>query len=119
MRKRPGKGESKETTTQEVSEGQEPSDYLSWTIPVPHRGGSRPAGRVCFFQKSTGHMYESRAIREPGVLEDTFNLNTQEAEAGGSLWANGQPGLHRKLQASQRYVDKPYPKTNKQNTHKK
>jgi hypothetical protein len=27
------------------------------------------------------------------VVEHTFNARTQEVEAGGSLWVQGQPGL--------------------------
>jgi hypothetical protein len=34
-----------------------------------------------------------------------------EAEAGGSLWVWGQPGLKREFQASQGYMEKPCLKT--------
>lgn len=35
------------------------------------------------------------------VIGHTFNLSTQEAEAGGSLCAQGQSGLYSKFLASQ------------------
>lgn len=39
------------------------------------------------------------------MVVHTFNLNTEEAEAGGSLWARGQDGLHSVYQDSQGYID--------------
>ena len=37
-----------------------------------------------------------------------FNPRTWEAEAGGSLWVQGQPGLHSEFQDSPRNTEKPY-----------
>jgi hypothetical protein len=42
------------------------------------------------------------------VVADTFNPSTQEAEADGSLWVWGQPGLQSKFQDHQGYTEKPY-----------
>jgi hypothetical protein len=36
-----------------------------------------------------------------------FNKNTQEAEVGGSLWVQGQPGRPNKFQSSQGYKRNP------------
>jgi hypothetical protein len=48
------------------------------------------------------------------VVAQTFDLSTQEAEAGGSLWGQGQPGLQSELQDSQSYPEKPcFTKQNK------
>ena len=38
---------------------------------------------------------------KPGGVVHTFNPSTQEAEAGGSLWVQDQPGLHSEFQDSQ------------------
>ena len=42
------------------------------------------------------------------LLKDTahtaFDPSTQEAEAGGSLWVRGQPGLQSEFQSSQDYT---------------
>ena len=32
------------------------------------------------------------------MMAHTFNPSTLEAEAGGSLWVQGQPGLHSEFQ---------------------
>jgi hypothetical protein len=37
---------------------------------------------------------------KPGAVAHTFNPSTQEAEAGGSPWVGGQPGLQREFQNS-------------------
>ena len=37
------------------------------------------------------------------MLANAFNPSTLEAEAGGSLWVQGQPGLQSKLWDSQGY----------------
>jgi hypothetical protein len=42
------------------------------------------------------------------VVVHIFNLITQEAEAGESLWVWGQPGLQSKFQKSQGYTEKPW-----------
>jgi hypothetical protein len=39
-------------------------------------------------------------------MAHTFNPSTWEAEAGGSLWVWGQPGLQSKFQDSQGYNSK-------------
>lgn len=40
-------------------------------------------------------------------MADTFNPNSQETEATGSLWVQGQCGLHSELQDSQSFVETP------------
>lgn len=47
-----------------------------------------------------------------GVESNAFNPSSQEAEAGGCLWAEGYTGL-RKVQDSQGYVERPYLKNKK------
>lgn len=42
------------------------------------------------------------------MVADAFNLNSQETEAIGFLWVQGQCGLHSELQDSQSYVETPY-----------
>jgi hypothetical protein len=43
------------------------------------------------------------------VVAHAFNLSTWEAEVSGSLWVQGQPGLHIKFQNSQGYyIEKPW-----------
>jgi len=42
------------------------------------------------------------------VVTHSFNPSTGEAEAGGSLWVRGQPGLHLKFQDSQGYTERPF-----------
>jgi hypothetical protein len=37
----------------------------------------------------------------PSIVLHTFNPSTEEAEAGRSLWVQGQPGLQKKFQESQ------------------
>ena len=50
-------------------------------------------------------------------MVDSFDLSTQEAEAGESLPVRGQPGLQNKFQDSQGYTEKPcLKKTNKKPT---
>ena len=45
----------------------------------------------------------------------TFNPDTQQAEAGGSMWVQGQPGLQSEFQDSQDcYTEKPSLKKQKQ-----
>ena len=41
------------------------------------------------------------------VVTHAFNLSTLKAEAGGSQWVRGQPGLYREFQGSQGYPEKP------------
>lgn len=41
------------------------------------------------------------------MVVQSFNLSTQEAEAGESLWVQGQPGLHSEFLDSQGYTEKP------------
>jgi hypothetical protein len=43
-----------------------------------------------------------------------LNLSTQEAEMTGSLWIQGQPGLHSEFQDPQSYMAKTCLGTNKQ-----
>ena len=38
------------------------------------------------------------------VVAQALNLSSQEAEAGGSQWSGGQPGLQSKFQDSQGYT---------------
>ena len=40
------------------------------------------------------------------MVAHTVNPSIQEAEAGGSLWFQGQPGLQSKFQDSQSYTEK-------------
>ena len=47
------------------------------------------------------------------MVVHTFNLSTWEAEAGGSLWIQGQPGLQSEFQDSQGCTEKPYLKRQK------
>jgi hypothetical protein len=49
---------------------------------------------------------QKKFLIEPRVGVHTFNLSTPEAEAGGSLLAQGQPGLHSEFQEKQGYVEK-------------
>ena len=37
-------------------------------------------------------------------MTHTFNPSAREAEAGGSLWIEGQPGLHSEFRDSQGYL---------------
>ena len=41
------------------------------------------------------------------VVVHVFDPSTQEAEAGGSLCVQGQPGLHREFQDGQGYIVRP------------
>jgi hypothetical protein len=43
--------------------------------------------------------FKSRMQYMPGMVMHTFNPNTQETEAGGSLQICSQPGLHGEFQA--------------------
>ena len=48
-------------------------------------------------------------MSEPGGGGHAFNPNTLEAEAGGSLWVQGHPGLQKKFQDSQDcFLEKPW-----------
>lgn len=47
------------------------------------------------------------------MVAHACNLMSQEAEAGASLWVQGQPGLHSELKANQNYKVRPYLKTHK------
>jgi hypothetical protein len=40
------------------------------------------------------------------MMTHTFSPRTWEAEAGGTLWVWGQPGLQSELQYSQGYIEK-------------
>jgi hypothetical protein len=40
-------------------------------------------------------------------MTHTFKPSTQEADTGGSLWVQGQPGLQIEFQYSQGYTEKP------------
>ena len=42
------------------------------------------------------------------VVAQALNLSSQEAEAGGSQWSGGQPGLQSKFQDSQGYTKRAY-----------
>jgi hypothetical protein len=53
------------------------------------------------------------------VTVHTFNPRTWEAEAGGSLWVQGQPGLQNEFQDRQGYTEKQSPKKEKQEKEKK
>jgi len=44
-------------------------------------------------------------------MAHAFNPSTQEAEASGSLWVLGQPGLQSEFQDSQSYAEKSCLKT--------
>ena len=48
-----------------------------------------------------------------------FNPSTLEAEAGESLWVQGQPGLHSEFQDSLGYTEKPCLKTKQNKTKTK
>jgi hypothetical protein len=42
------------------------------------------------------------------VVVHTFNPSTQEAETGGSLWVQGQPGLQSESRTARAgYIEKP------------
>jgi hypothetical protein len=41
------------------------------------------------------------------MVVHAFNLSTQVAEAGRSLWVQGQPDLQSQYQDSQGYTEKP------------
>jgi len=41
------------------------------------------------------------------VVAQAFNTSIREAEAGGALWVQGQPGLHSEFQDSQSYKVSP------------
>ena len=53
------------------------------------------------------------------VVVHIFNPSTQETEAGGSLWVQGQPGLQSELLDSQGYAEKSCPRKQKQKQKKK
>lgn len=55
--------------------------------------------KECFVTKS---VFESWAM-----AVHAFNPITQDSEAGGSPWVQGQPGLPKKSQDSQGYTVKP------------
>jgi hypothetical protein len=40
------------------------------------------------------------------MVAHVFHPSTQEAEAGGSLWVRGQPGLQSEFQESQDYEER-------------
>lgn len=42
------------------------------------------------------------------MVAHAFNPSTQESKAGGSLWVQGQQGLHTELQDSQGHTVKPW-----------
>ena len=51
------------------------------------------------------------------LVAHAFNPSTREAEAGGSLWVPGQPGLQSEFpDRSQSYTEKPCPKKTNQQT---
>lgn len=52
----------------------------------------------------------------PGMVVQ--HLQYQQSEAGGSLQVRGQPGLHRELQDSQGYVERPCLKKKNKQTNK-
>ena len=58
-------------------------------------------------QTSNTIMKYEKAERQLGVVVFTFNSSTWKAEAGGSLWGQGQPGLCSEFQNSQGYVERP------------
>ena len=41
-------------------------------------------------------------------MQHAFSPSTQEAEAGGALWVQGQPGLQSEFQDSLAYTEKPW-----------
>ena len=43
------------------------------------------------------------------VVVHIFNPSTQEVEAGGALWVQGQPDLQNKFQGRQGHTEKPCP----------
>ena len=57
------------------------------------------------------HTHTNKKVnikRGLGMVVKSFNPSTQEAEAGGSLWVQGQPGLQSEFQDSQGcYIEKP------------
>jgi hypothetical protein len=58
-----------------------------------------------------------KPILRPGMVAHTFNASTWEAEAGGSLWVGGQPGLQSEFQDSQGYTEKPCLEEEKKKNH--
>lgn len=40
------------------------------------------------------------------MVVHALNPTTQEAETGGFLWVQGQPGLHKELQENQSYTER-------------
>lgn len=50
------------------------------------------------------------------IIAYTFDRSTGETEAGGWLWAGGQPDLHCEFQASQLYIARPSLKQQQQQT---
>ena len=53
-----------------------------------------------------------------GVVVHAFSPSTREAEAGGSLRVQGQPGLHSEFQDSLGYTEKPHLEINKNKLNK-
>jgi hypothetical protein len=61
---------------------------------------------MCFLQECKAKVKIKKKSR---VVVHTFNLSTEEVEAGISLRVQGQPGLQRlKTQDSQGYTEKLY-----------
>ena len=53
------------------------------------------------------------------MVAHIFNPSTQEAEAGGSLWVRGQPGLYNEFQDNQKYIVNPVSKQTDRQTNNK
>lgn len=52
---------------------------------------------------TTVDLTSTKKLVQPGVVIHIYNLNIQEAEAGGALDLEGQPGLHNEFQNNQSY----------------
>jgi hypothetical protein len=60
---------------------------------------------VCICVAQTVALLRGVALLWAMVVH-AFNPSTWEAEAGGSLWVRGQPGLQSEFQDSQGYTEK-------------
>lgn len=58
------------------------------------------------------NVFLKKALTKQVIVSHAFNPSTREAEAGGSLWLQSQPGLHGNLPKHQDYIERPYLKAN-------
>lgn len=74
------------------------------------------------FSENISHMFDKinlkRSFLKRWVMAHTFNLSTPEAEAGGALWVQGQPGSQSKSRSA-RTVTQRNPISQKQSKAKK